>query len=232
MIAGDVRSIKLSPFRSSSSAATYNQDPEAGAVKLISAIRDRCKSLGLADSMVAGAIMDIVIGDAASTAGSQRRLGRLDDARATATRLMVLAGRLVREYPDNAFSYRVLSEAHNQIKKSCGDLLQIVATGEDPCTVRAPGDVLAGVPGQFAGWELLPILEELLHIHGCNPPSDPDSTGRRWARSLACLQGYTVRWLAEAREKDQSTLGQNNKVMSKPRVSCDFRVSLEYAGWN
>jgi Protein of unknown function (DUF1587) len=28
------------------------------------------------------------------------------------------------------------------------------------------------------------------------------------------------------------TLGQNNKMMSNARVSCDFRVSLEYAGWN
>ena len=31
---------------------------------------------------------------------------------------MALARRLVREYPDSAHSYRVLSEAHNQIKKN------------------------------------------------------------------------------------------------------------------
>ena len=107
----------LSPFRSSSSAATYDRDPEAGAVALIAAIRERCSKLGLADSMVPAAI-SVVMNDAAELAVEQRKLGRLDDARATAARLMALARRLVREYPDSALSYRVLSEAHNQIKKN------------------------------------------------------------------------------------------------------------------
>ena len=98
----------LSPFRSSSSAAKYDRDPEAGAIALISAIRDRCSKLGLADSMVPAAI-SVVWDDAVDAAAEQRKLGRLDDARATAARLMALARRLVREYPDSAHSYRVLS---------------------------------------------------------------------------------------------------------------------------
>jgi hypothetical protein len=107
----------LSPFRSLSSAATYDRDPEAGAVAFIAAIRDRCSRLGLADSMVPAAI-SVLRNDAAEVAVEQRKLGRLDDARATAARLMALARQLVRQYPDSALSYRVLSEAHNQIKKN------------------------------------------------------------------------------------------------------------------
>jgi len=107
----------LSPFRSSSSAATYDRDPEAGAIALIAALRDRCSKLGLADSMVPAAF-NVIRNDAADLASEQRRLGRLDDASATAARLLAIARRLVREYPDSAHSYRVLSEAHNQIKKN------------------------------------------------------------------------------------------------------------------
>ena len=54
-----------------------------------------------------------------------RRLGRLDDARATVARLMAIARRLVREYPDSAYSYRALSDAHNQVKKNAFE------TGDD-----------------------------------------------------------------------------------------------------
>ena len=114
----------LSPFSCASAAATYDRDPEAGAVALVSAIRDRCSKLGLADSMVPAAI-SFFRTDAADAAGEQRRLGRLDDARATVTRLMTIAQRIVREYPDNAHSYRVLSEAYNQVKKNA------VRTGDD-----------------------------------------------------------------------------------------------------
>ena len=88
-------------FRSSSSAATYDRDPEAWAVALIAAIRDRCSKLGLADSMVLAAI-SIVWNDAHEAAAEQRNAGRLDEARATAARLMALARRLVQEYPDSA----------------------------------------------------------------------------------------------------------------------------------
>ncbi len=107
----------LSPFRPSSSAPTYDRDPEAAAIALISAIRHRCSKLGLADSMVSAAI-GVVRVDALDESASQRRQGRLDDARATASRLMVLARRLVREYPESAHSYSVLSDAHDQIKKN------------------------------------------------------------------------------------------------------------------
>jgi tetratricopeptide (TPR) repeat protein len=42
----------LPSFLSSSSSAKYDGDPEAGAIALISAIRDQCSKLGLPDSMV------------------------------------------------------------------------------------------------------------------------------------------------------------------------------------
>src|SRR5262249_14859750 len=61
-----------------------------------------------------------------------------------------------------------------------------------PCTVGAPGDVLAGIFCQLARWKLLAIREEQLHIHGGTPPRDPDSTGRRRDRSFAPLQGYSA----------------------------------------
>ena len=64
------------------------------------------------------AAITFVRDDAVGVASEQRRLGRLDDARATVARLMVLARRLVREYPNSAHSYSVLSDAHNQIKKN------------------------------------------------------------------------------------------------------------------
>jgi tetratricopeptide (TPR) repeat protein len=107
----------LTPFQPSSSAATYDRDPEAGAIALISAIRDLCLKLGLADFMVPATIK-VVSDDAACSGGEQRKLGRLDDARATAARLMVIARQVVREYPNSAHSYFVLSEAHDQIKKN------------------------------------------------------------------------------------------------------------------
>ena len=60
-----------------------------------------------------------VFDDAVGEAVEQRNLGRVDDACATVARLMALiAGRLVREYPDRANSYLVLSYAHNQVKKN------------------------------------------------------------------------------------------------------------------
>jgi eukaryotic-like serine/threonine-protein kinase len=110
----------LSPFRSPSSAATYGQDPEAEAIALISTVREWCSNLGLADSFVCAAI-DIARVDAVSIASRQRRAGRLDDARATAARLMTLGRRLVSEYPNSAYSYYVLSSAHDQIKKNAVD---------------------------------------------------------------------------------------------------------------
>ncbi len=107
----------LSPFRSSSSAANYDRDPEAGALALITAIREKCSKLGLADFLVPET-MGVVVGDAVREAAEHRKHGRLDDARATVARLMTIARRLVREYPDSADTYRVLSEAHNQVKKN------------------------------------------------------------------------------------------------------------------
>jgi hypothetical protein len=108
----------LSPFGSSSGAAVYDRDPESGASTLISAIRDRCSILGLADSVVPATIC-VVTNSAMEAASAQRNDGsRLDDAHATAGRLIVLARRLVKEYPNSAVSYYVLSHAHDQIKKN------------------------------------------------------------------------------------------------------------------
>jgi tetratricopeptide (TPR) repeat protein len=107
----------LSPFRSSSSAATHDRDPEAGAAALIAAIRDRCSKLGLADSMVPAATR-VFVDDAAGAASLQRRVGRLDEAHATVACLMALARQLVKDYPNDANSYDVLSHAHQQITKN------------------------------------------------------------------------------------------------------------------
>lgn len=107
----------LSPFRSSASAASYDRDPEAGTLALISTLRQRCSKLGLEDSMVP-ATFPVVLDDAVAEAASLRKLHRIDDVRATVARLMVLARRLVREYPESTHSYRVLSEAYNQVKKN------------------------------------------------------------------------------------------------------------------
>jgi eukaryotic-like serine/threonine-protein kinase len=107
----------LSPFRSSSSAAKYDLDPEAGAIALIATIRDRCSKLGLAESVVKATISNL-FDDAVGEAAEQRNLGRLDDACAIVARLMTFTRRIVREYPDSADSYRLLSYAHNQVKKN------------------------------------------------------------------------------------------------------------------
>ena len=52
----------LSPFGSSSAAAVYDRDPESGASTLISAIRDRCSKLSLADSVVPATICVVANG--------------------------------------------------------------------------------------------------------------------------------------------------------------------------
>ena len=80
--------------------------------------------------MVPAAVFVLAI-EATGTAGEQRRLGRLDDACATAARLMALARRLVREYPESAASYHVLSLAHDQIKKNA------FQTGDDKLVEEA-----------------------------------------------------------------------------------------------
>ncbi len=108
----------LSPFRSPSAAAAFDRDPDAGAVALISAIRDYYSKAGLADSIVPVTVEFLWDGEAFQAAADQRTLGRIDDADATAARLMALARRLVQVYPDDAHSYRLLSDAHNQIKKN------------------------------------------------------------------------------------------------------------------
>ena len=50
--------------------------------------------------------------------GNSEASAGLDDARATAPRLMAIARRGVRDYPDSASSHAALSLAYNQIKKN------------------------------------------------------------------------------------------------------------------
>jgi tRNA A-37 threonylcarbamoyl transferase component Bud32/tetratricopeptide (TPR) repeat protein len=107
----------ISPFRSCSAAETYDQDPEAGASALIAACRDLCLKTNLPDTFVANAI-DGLTNDAILLGVRQRGLGQVDQARATAARLLSLASRAVREYPGDASSYAALSNAYNQIRKN------------------------------------------------------------------------------------------------------------------
>ena len=106
-----------SPFRSSMVAAEFDRDPDAGAIAFLAAIRGQCSKLGVPDSVVPTTIR-FVADDAVARAGKQRSLGRIDDARATAPRLMAIARRGVRDYPDSASSHAALSLAYNQIKKN------------------------------------------------------------------------------------------------------------------
>ncbi len=149
---------QLSPFRSSSYAEAYDRDPEAGAVALISAIRDRCSKLGLAETTVPAAI-NIVREEAVGVASEQRRLGRLGDAHTTVARLMVLARQLVQEYPNSAYSHRVLSEAYDQIKKNAFE------TNDDKLILEALGKAVEAAQRAFVldpdGFDARSHLEKL-----------------------------------------------------------------------
>ena len=98
-------------------AAEFDRDPDAGAIAFLAAIRGQCSKLGVPDSVVPTTIR-FVADDAVARAGKQRSLGRIDDARATAPRLMAIAQRGVRDYPGSASSHAALSQAYNQIKKN------------------------------------------------------------------------------------------------------------------
>jgi hypothetical protein len=89
-----------SPFRSREAARELDRDPGAGAVALLEAIRGNCSKLGLSESLVPVAA-DRIVTEAHALAAEQRKAGRLDEARATVARIMTIAGRLVRDYPDN-----------------------------------------------------------------------------------------------------------------------------------
>ena len=103
----------LSPFRSSSSAATYDRDHKAGAMALISTIRELCLRFGVADSLVPSSIK--VLGDDADwELEEHRRLGRVGEGRSTAARLTSLARQVVREYPGSADSCRILIAAYSR----------------------------------------------------------------------------------------------------------------------
>jgi tRNA A-37 threonylcarbamoyl transferase component Bud32/tetratricopeptide (TPR) repeat protein len=107
----------LSPFRSESAAATFDRDPEARAAALVGTLRERCLQLCLDDSLVPAAIR-VVATEGIQAAALCRKEGRDENARAIAKRLTTIATRLVREYPQIADSYWVLSQAHNQVKKN------------------------------------------------------------------------------------------------------------------
>ena len=107
----------LAPFSSPSSLALDHPDQEPDATSVISVLQDRCSKLGLPRAMVPATVM-ILTESAWFKAMEQRKAGRLNDARATAALLMAFAQRLVREYPDDARSYELLSDAHDQVKKN------------------------------------------------------------------------------------------------------------------
>jgi tRNA A-37 threonylcarbamoyl transferase component Bud32/tetratricopeptide (TPR) repeat protein len=107
----------FSPPQTPPVTANIDADPEAWADSLISTLEGQRSRHGLADSVLEEVISAIPY-DAAYAASLQRRLGRLDDARATAARLMAIARLFVREYPNSSSSYLLLSESYNQIKKN------------------------------------------------------------------------------------------------------------------
>jgi tetratricopeptide (TPR) repeat protein len=107
----------LTPFQSPLAAAEFDRDPEAASAALIAAVRQRCSKLGLDESPVPETIRVLIV-DGFIEASKARQQGQLAEARAIAGRMMAIARRLVQEYPDNAHSYRVLSEAYNQIRKN------------------------------------------------------------------------------------------------------------------
>ena len=152
----------FSPFRPSPVAAGYDRDPEAGAVALISALRERCSKLGLADSMVPAAVVCLTV-EAANVGGEQRRLGRHDDARATAAHLMALGRQLVRDYPDSAHAHLVLSVAYTHIRKNA------IRSGDDKLVeeslvqaVEAARHALALDPDRLETRRHLDVLTERL----------------------------------------------------------------------
>jgi hypothetical protein len=102
----------------------FNRDPEAASSTLLAAIRQRCSKLGHEDSLVPATIWALF--DSGHWEAMEARTGgRLDEARATAGRMMTIARRVVQEYPESADSYRVLSVAYNEIKKNA------LQTGDD-----------------------------------------------------------------------------------------------------
>jgi eukaryotic-like serine/threonine-protein kinase len=99
---------------------SHPDDPEARAVAIVSAIRERCSAPGLGEEVVTttGIALPSLLDKATRTAAYQRKIGRIDDARRTAGMLMAIARRLVLEFPDRADSYIVLSEAYTQVAKN------------------------------------------------------------------------------------------------------------------
>ena len=106
-----------SPFRSSSVGAKYDGQPEAWALAFVSSLKQQCSKLGLSES-VAWSAVAILSGDGAVAASEERKRGRIEDARATTARLLAVARQLVRECPHRPNSFRILSEAYNQMKKN------------------------------------------------------------------------------------------------------------------
>jgi tetratricopeptide (TPR) repeat protein len=112
----------------STHAPRFEDDPEAWARTIVSAVRQRCSSLGRIDE--AGAATDVapsalmekvaksLVEKAATRATWERRSGRIRDSRRTAEMLLAIARRLVIEFPDRADSHIVLSEAYTQFTKN------------------------------------------------------------------------------------------------------------------
>ena len=111
---------ELEPFASflhSSDAETQSQDPQGWTDALISTIRERCAKLGIEKSIEVSTV-GILFENAIDDAAKLRKHGRLDDANATAARMVAIAQRLVREYPHNARPHQLVREAYNQVRKN------------------------------------------------------------------------------------------------------------------
>ncbi len=107
----------LTPFRPSYTAAGDPKSPQERALAIVADLKARCARVELPESMVPWAIRSM-LRVAKNAGGEQRRMKRLDDARASASCLMALAQEAIREFPDNACGSFVLSDAHDQVRKN------------------------------------------------------------------------------------------------------------------
>ena len=92
-------------------------DPEAHAASIIRAIEARCEALGIGPAALPISAYHIA-NSAAARASTQRRAGRLDDARRTVASLSAFAKALVRRDPGEAMFHVLLCQAFEQESKN------------------------------------------------------------------------------------------------------------------
>ncbi len=92
-------------------------DPDVHAHAVIRAIESECRALGVYPALFPAAALR-VCGVAVARGAEQRKAGRLDDARWTASSLFAFGQVLARRAPDDAAFHVVLSEAFDQEAKN------------------------------------------------------------------------------------------------------------------